>query len=181
MTDSPKLEKATFAGGCFWCMEPPYAKLTGVHQSIVGYIGGKTKNPTYQDICSGMTGHAEAVEIHFDPKAISYEDLLRFFWQNINPTEINKQFADEGSQYRTAIFYHNEEQQKLAESSKKELAASGKFKQPIVTQIVPASTFYPAEDYHQAYYKKAPEHYQMYRIGSGRAGYLQRLWGTKEK
>jgi len=179
--DTKKLEKATFAGGCFWCMEPPYAKLSGVHQSIVGYTGGLKKDPTYEEVCSGTTGHAEAVEIHFDPKLISYKELLAVFWQNINPTEINKQFADEGSQYRTAVFYHNDEQKKLAEASKKELEASGKFKQPIVTQIVPAAIFYPAEEYHQAYYQKSPTHYKMYRIGSGREGYLQRLWGSKEK
>jgi peptide-methionine (S)-S-oxide reductase len=174
------LEIATFAGGCFWCMEPPYDKLEGVHKTIVGYTGGTKKNPTYQEVSNGTTGHAEAVEVHYDPKVISYEKLVDTFWRNINPITIDKQFADEGSQYRTAIFYHNEEQKRIAEASKKEIEDSGKYKEPIVTQIVPASVFYPAEEYHQDYYIKNGVHYQMYRIGSGREGYLKKMWGEKK-
>ena len=177
----PKLEKATFAGGCFWCMEPPYDKLEGVHKTIVGYTGGQKKNPTYQEVTTGTTGHAEAVEVYFDPSVISYEKLVDTFWRNINPTTIDKQFADEGSQYRTAIFYHDEKQKAIAEASKKKLEDSGKYKEPIVTQVVPASTFYPAEEYHQDYYQKNGLHYKMYRIGSGREGYLKKTWGDKSK
>ena len=177
----PKVEVATFAGGCFWCMEPPYEKLDGVYKVVSGYIGGHKENPTYQEVTSGTTGHAEAVEIHFDPQTLSYTQLLEVFWRNINPTTRNKQFADEGSQYRSAIFYHNEEQKKLAEESKAKLEASGKFKDPIVTEIVEASTFYPAEEYHQDYYLKNPIHYKMYRVGSGREGYLKKTWPSQGK
>jgi methionine-S-sulfoxide reductase len=172
-----ELMKATFAGGCFWCMQPPYEKLKGVVKVTVGYTGGHTKNPTYEKVCSGTTGHAEAVEIEYDPKQVTYQQLLDVFWKNIDPTTINAQFADHGDQYRTAIFYHSLEQKKLAEQSKEELQKSGKFDQPIVTEIVPASAFYPAEDYHQQYYKKCPLRYKAYRAGSGREDYLKRLWG----
>ena len=175
------LKIATFAGGCFWCMEPPYDKLEGVHKTIVGYIGGTKKDPTYQEVTTGTAGHAEAVEVHFDPNVVSYEKLVDTFWRNINPTTIDKQFADEGSQYRTAIFYHNEEQKRIAEASKKRIEDSGKYKDPIVTQIVAASVFYPAEEYHQDYYMKSGIHYQMYRVGSGREGYLKKMWGEKDK
>jgi methionine-S-sulfoxide reductase len=174
-----KLEKATFAGGCFWCMQPPFDKLDGVISTTVGYCGGKEENPTYKQVSAGNTGHAEAVEILYDPSRISYADLLNVFWMNIDPTQENGQFADTGAQYRTAIFYHNEEQKRLAETSKKELKNTGKFSKKIVTEIVPATPFYRAEEYHQDYYKKNPLRYKIYRYGSGRDDYLVRKWGKK--
>lgn len=171
-------ERATFAGGCFWCMEPPYEKLIGVHSITSGYTGGHTENPTYEDVSSGATGYAEAVEIRFNPVQISYQELLDVFWKNIDPTVKNRQFVDAGSQYRTAIFYHSEEQRKLAEESKKKMEASGRFGgKPIVTEIVPAGKFYPAEEYHQNYYKKNPTRYKVYRRNSGRDQYLEQIWG----
>ena len=174
-----KLEKAVFAGGCFWCMEGPFEKLPGVLSVVSGYTGGKKSNPTYREVSAGITKHAEAVEVNYNPTKVSYEKLLDIFWRSINPTQANGQFADIGPQYRTAIFFRNEEQKSLAEASKKELAKSGKFKKPIVTEIVPASTFYPAEEYHQDYYKKNPKHYKAYRIGSGREGFLKKTWGDE--
>jgi methionine-S-sulfoxide reductase len=172
-----KTETATFAGGCFWCMESPFDKLEGVMSTTVGYTGGTVKNPTYEQVCTGATGHAEALEIAYDPARISYEKLLEVFWKNIDPTQENGQFADRGSQYRTAIFYHGEEQKRLAEASREQLEKSGKFSAKIVTEIVPAQEFYPAEEYHQEYYKKNPGHYQLYRSGSGREKYLKKIWG----
>ncbi|MDH4161337.1 MAG: peptide-methionine (S)-S-oxide reductase MsrA [Nitrospirota bacterium] len=173
-----KLEKATVAGGCFWCMEPPFDKLKGVISTTSGYTGGSTKDPKYEEVSAGMTGHAEAVEILFDPGRITYGEILDVFWRNIDPTVKNRQFVDSGSQYRTAIFYHNEEQRRIAEDSKKQLAASEKFQgKTIVTEIVPAGTFYPAEEYHQDYYKKSPTRYKFYRFNSGRDLYLDRIWG----
>ena len=178
---TPKnLEKATFAGGCFWCMEPPFEKLKGVDAVISGYTGGRTENPTYEEVSSGRTGHAEAVEVHYDPTQITYAALLDVFWHNIDPTTRDRQFVDTGSQYRTAIFYHNEEQKRLAEESKKKYDASGRFGKPIVTEIVPAGKFYPAEEYHQDYYKKSAVRYKFYRFNSGRDQYLEKIWG-KEK
>ncbi len=174
-----KLEKATFAGGCFWCMEPPYDKLDGVISTTSGYCGGKEKNPTYKQVSAGGTGHAEAVEIVYDPSRISYAELLDVFWRNVDPTQKDGQFADTGAQYRTAIFYHNEEQRRLAETSKKELGNSGRFNKEIVTEIVAATPFYRAEEYHQDYYKKNPLRYKFYRYGSGRDDYLVRKWGKK--
>jgi methionine-S-sulfoxide reductase len=168
---------ATFAGGCFWCMEPPFDKLPGVISTMPGYTGGHRANPTYEEVCSGRTGHAEAIQIVFDPTRASYRELLDVFWRNIDPTTKDRQFADTGSQYRTAIFYHDEEQRRLAEESKAELEKSGIYPLPIVTEIVPASAFYPAEAYHCQYYKKNPVHYKMYRRGSGREGYLEKMWG----
>jgi len=173
--------KATFAGGCFWCMEPPFEKLEGVKSVTSGYTGGKEKNPTYQQVSWGKTGHAEAVEIIYDPKAIEYKVLVDVFWRNIDPTQANGQFADKGKQYRTAIFYHNEEQKRIAEESKKALEESGKFDKPIVTEIVPAGPFYPAEEYHQDYYKKNNAHYKSYRYGSGRASFIKKVWGSEPK
>ena len=170
---------ATFAGGCFWCLQPPFDALKGVRSTTVGYTGGTTLNPTYEEVCSGATGHAEAIQIVYDPSKVSYEQLLERFWHNINPTTLNQQFADHGTQYRTAIFYHTAEQQRLAEASKAQWERSGKFTEPIVTDIVPASTFYPAEAYHQKYYQKNAIHYKLYRIGSGRDGYLRRVWGEE--
>jgi len=171
--------KATFAGGCFWCMEPPYDELEGVISTISGYTGGTKKNPTYEEVSAGTTGHAEAVQITYDPTKISYEKLLDVFWRNIDPLTANAQFCDSGSQYRSAIFYHDETQKNLAEASKKRLQS--RFKQPIVTEIVRATEFYPAEDYHQDYYKKNPVRYKIYRYGCGRDQRLQKLWGSENK
>jgi len=175
-----KLEKATFAGGCFWCMEPPFETLKGVEAVISGYTGGRTENPKYEEVSSGRTGHAEAIEIHYDASQITYEELLDVFWRNIDPTTKDRQFVDTGSQYRTAIFYHNDEQKRLAEDSKKKLDASGRFGKPIVTEIVPGGKFYAAEEYHQDYYKKSSTRYKFYRFNSGRDQYLEKIWG-KEK
>lgn len=175
-----KFEKATFAGGCFWCMEPLFEKLKGVDAVISGYTGGRTENPKYEEVSLGRTGHAEAVEVHYDPSQITYAELLDVFWRNIDPTTKDRQFVDTGSQYRTAIFYHNEEQKRLAEDSKKKIDASGRFGKPIVTEIVPAGKFYAAEEYHQDYYKKSSTRYKFYRFNSGRDQYLERIWG-KEK
>jgi len=175
-----KLEKATFAGGCFWCMEPPFDKLEGVTSTTAGYTGGEERNPTYKEVSSGKTGHAEAVEIMYDPSRISYAELLKVFWRNIDPTQVNGQFVDKGRQYRTAIFYHNDEQNRLALSSKEEIEKSGPFDQKIVTEIVPAGEFYRAEEYHQDYYQKNPIRYKFYRYGSGRDQFLKRRWGKAD-
>jgi peptide-methionine (S)-S-oxide reductase len=171
------LETATFAGGCFWCMESPFDKLEGVVSVLVGYTGGHTKNPTYEQVSSGGTGHAESVKIVFDPQKIGYARLLDIFWHNIDPTAKDRQFCDAGSQYRSAIFYHSEEQKGMAEQSKKALFASKRFEGPVYTEIVPASTFYPAEEYHQHYYKKNPLRYNFYRFSCGRDERLKELWG----
>src|SRR5262245_11775837 len=171
--------KATFAGGCFWCMEPPFDKLDGVISTISGYAGGTKKNPTYEEVSAGKTGHAEVVQITYDPKKITYEKLLEVFWHNVDPLTPNRQFCDVGSQYRTAIFYHDETQKRLAEESKK--ALSKRFKEPIVTEIVAASEFYPAEDYHQHYYIKNPLRYKYYRYSCGRDQRLEALWGPDPK
>jgi len=171
---------ATLAGGCFWCMEPPFDKLEGVISTTSGYTGGHTKNPTYKQTSSGKTGHTEAVQIIYDPGKVSYEKLLDVFWHNIDPTTPNQQFCDRGNQYRSEIFYHNEEQKRLADASKAALNKSKPFKAPIVTQVTQASTFYAAEDYHQDYYKKNPIRYRYYRYGCGRDKRLEQLWG-KEK
>jgi methionine-S-sulfoxide reductase len=176
---SNNLEKATFAGGCFWCMEPPFDKLEGVVSTTSGYTGGNEKMPTYEEVSSGRTGHVEAIEIIYDPEKVSYEKLLEVFWKNINPTQANGQFADTGTQYRTAIFYHDDNQRKLAEASREKLGKSGKFEKSIVTEILPAAEFYPAEDYHQDYYLKNPFHYKYYRYGSGREQFLDKLWNDK--
>jgi peptide methionine sulfoxide reductase msrA/msrB len=174
-----KLEKATFAGGCFWCMEPPFEKLPGVTSVTSGYTGGPDKRPSYQEVSSGRTGHVEAVRVEYDPHQITYEYLLKVFWRQIDPTDSGGQFADRGRQYRTAIFVHGPEQRKLAELSKKELAKSGVFDKPIVTEIRWAQPFYAAEAYHQDYYKKNPSHYKRYRVGSGRDGFLKSVWGDR--
>jgi len=176
--DHADYEKATFAGGCFWCMEHPFEKLDGVVEVVSGYTGGHTENPTYEEVCTGKTGHAEAVQIIYDPSKISYPELLDMFWRQINPTDSGGQFFDRGSTYRTEIFYHTEEQKRLAEVSKEALETSGPFPKKIVTQITPAGPFYKAEDYHQKYYQKNPLHYQRYRHGSGRDAYLTRIWGV---
>ncbi|HUI46757.1 MAG TPA: peptide-methionine (S)-S-oxide reductase MsrA [Nitrospirota bacterium] len=171
------LEKATFAGGCFWCMTPPFEKLGGVKEVISGYTGGHTVNPTYEEVTSETTGHLESVEVIYDPAKISYEKLLDVFWRQINPTDAGGQFVDRGPSYETAIFYHNEEQKRLAEESKKKLEESGRFDKPIVTEIRPAGPFYPAESYHQDYWKKNPIRYKFYRYNSGRDQYLEKTWG----
>ena len=157
-----QLATATFAGGCFWCMEPPFDKLEGVVSTTSGYTGGTLKNPTYEEVSAGGTGHAESLQVVYDPAKISYAQLLEVFWRNIDPTVKDRQFCDVGHQYRTAIFYHDEEQKRLALESKQRLEQSGKFP-AIYTEIVPAGTFYPAEDYHQDYYKKNPVRYKYYR------------------
>lgn len=173
------LEKATFAGGCFWCMEPPFKKLDGVKEVVSGYTGGHKENPTYKEVSADTTGHLESVEIVFDPSVISYDKLLDVFWRQIDPTDDGGQFFDRGSSYKTAIFYHSEEQKKLAEMSKQKLDASGIFQKPIVTEIIPASVFYKAEDYHQDYYKKNPIRYKFYRYNSGRDQFLEKTWSGK--
>jgi methionine-S-sulfoxide reductase len=175
-----KLERATFAGGCFWCMEPPFDKLDGVISTISGYTGGTEKNPTYEQVSSGKTGHLEAIEVTYDPSRVSYSQLLDVFWKNIDPTQNNGQFVDVGAQYRTAIFYHTEEQRRLALESRNRLQESRKFGKPIVTEIRPAMEFYSAEDYHQDYYMKNPIRYKYYRWGSGRDGFLEETWGKKD-
>lgn len=172
--------KAMFAGGCFWCMEPPFIQLPGVISVTSGYTGGHQANPTYEQVSAGGTGHAEAVEIVYDPTQISYARLLDIFWHNIDPLDASGQFCDKGQQYRTAIFYHGDEQQRLAEESKQALKQSGRFQQPVVTAIVPASTFYPAEDYHQHYYQKNPIRYKYYRYSCGRDQRLEALWGVSK-
>ena len=179
VTVPPGHAVATFAGGCFWCMEPPYDKLPGVVATISGYTGGQKANPTYEEVSSGRTGHAEAVQVVYDPKKVSYEQLLDVFWHNVDPTVKDRQFCDGGNQYRTSIFFHDAAQRQAAEASKAALEKSKPFKAEIVTPIVMASTFYPAEDYHQDYYKKNPVRYQIYRSGCGRDARLKELWGDK--
>ena len=169
-------EKATFAGGCFWCLQPSFDKLKGIVSTTVGYTGGTKENPTYEEVSSGKTGHAESIEILYDPKTISYKELLDVFWREIDPTTLNRQFNDEGPQYRTAIFYHNPEQKAMAEESKEELSKSGRYDKPLVTEITEAGPFYPAEKYHQAYYQKNPLPYKFYHAASGRDEYQKRIW-----
>jgi peptide methionine sulfoxide reductase msrA/msrB len=176
-----KLEKAVFAGGCFWCMEHPFEKIDGVKEVISGYTGGQKENPTYKEVSAGTTGHAEAVEVTYDPLRVSYEELLEVFWRQIDPTDAGGQFADRGTQYRTSIFYFTEEQKSLAEKSKEELAKSGRFSKPLVTEVLPAGKFYRAEDYHQDYYRKNPIRYKIYRYGSGRDKFLNKLWGGEKE
>lgn len=178
VTSKTSVETATFAGGCFWCMEPPFDQLDGVISTTSGYTGGHTKNPSYEEVSDGGTGHAESVQVVFDPTKVSYEKLLDVFWHNVDPLTSNAQFCDHGSQYRTAIFYQSEEQKRLAEASKKALEQSGRFSKPIVTEIVSAGEFYPAEDYHQDYYQKNPIRYKFYRYQCGRDQRLAELWGT---
>jgi peptide-methionine (S)-S-oxide reductase len=171
--------KATFAGGCFWCMEEAFEGVPGVLSVVSGYTGGHLPDPTYQQVSAGTTGHAEAIEVLYDPTRVSYSKLLEVFWRNIDPITPNAQFCDHGSQYRAAIFYHNDEQQKLAEQSKQALIDSKRFSAPIVTEIVMVSTFYPAEEYHQDYYKKNPLRYKFYKYNCGRAQRLEERWGGK--
>ena len=175
----PMTAVATFAGGCFWCMEPPYDKLPGVLSTTSGYMGGAKKNPTYEEVSGGATGHTEVVQVLYDPSKVSYEKLLDVFWVNIDPTTKDRQFCDVGSQYRTAIFVGSPEQRKAAEASKAALEQSKPFKGAIVTPIVDAGEFWPAEDYHQDYYQKNPVRYSYYRTGCGRDARLKQLWGER--
>jgi peptide methionine sulfoxide reductase msrA/msrB len=180
MNDST-YEKATFAGGCFWCMEPPFENLEGVVKVVPGYTGGTKENPTYEEVSTGRTGHLEAVQIIYDPAKVRYEKLVDVFWTQIDPTDEGGQFVDRGSQYETAIFYHDDEQKRIAEESKAQLEKSGKYDRPIVTKIRPYSKFYEAEDYHQDFYKKSPARYKSYKFFSGREQFLKRIWGDEKK
>jgi len=172
-----KLRTATFAGGCFWCVEADFEKVEGVVDVISGYTGGHKENPTYEEVSAGGTGHVEAVQVIYDPQKVSYKELLDYFWRHVDPTDPGGQFLDRGSQYRTAIFYHDEEQRRLAEESKGELERSGRLAKPIVTEILPFTKFYRAEDYHQDYYKTHALRYQFYRWNSGRDQVLTKVWG----
>lgn len=173
-------ELATFAGGCFWCMVKPFHEMLGIEKVVSGYTGGHVANPTYEQVCSETTGHAEAVQITFDPELMPYRKLLDIYWQQVDPTDAGGQFHDRGSSYRPAIFYHNERQRIEAEASKRELDASGRFDKPIAVAIEPAAEFYPAEDYHQDYYKKNPLRYKYYSQGSGRPDFIARHWSGKK-
>jgi peptide-methionine (S)-S-oxide reductase len=174
----PGMALATFAGGCFWCMEAPFDKLDGVVSTTSGYMGGTMKNPTYHDVSAGTSGHAEVVQVVYDPKKVPYDKLLEVFWHNVDPTVKDRQFCDVGTQYRTTIFVHTDDQRKAAEKSKELLGMTKPFKDPIVTPIVAAGDFWPAEDYHQDYYIKNPVRYQYYRTGCGRDARLKALWGA---
>ncbi|MGH7385691.1 MAG: peptide-methionine (S)-S-oxide reductase MsrA [Candidatus Rokuibacteriota bacterium] len=177
--DAQGLAKATFAGGCFWCMEPPFDELAGVVSTTSGYTGGRTANPTYEQVSSGRTGHTEAVEVVYDPRKVTYAQLLEVFWRNIDPLTANAQFCDAGSQYRAGIFVHDETQRRMAEESKR--AVAQRLEKPIVTEVVAAAKFWPAEEYHQDYYKKNPVRYHFYRTGCGRDQRLEAIWGPAGK
>ncbi|WP_347300909.1 peptide-methionine (S)-S-oxide reductase MsrA [Dolosigranulum savutiense] len=173
---SHNFKTAVFAGGCFWCMVKPFDSLDGIEQVLSGYTGGHVEHPTYEEVCSGTTGHTEAVEITYDPSKMSYEELVHIYWQQTDPTDASGQFADRGDSYRPVIFYENEEEKAIAEQSKRELDESGRFTKPIVVSIEEKETFYPAEDYHQDFYKKNNAHYTLYRKGSGRDDFLDEHW-----
>ena len=181
MEKTKNIEKAYFAGGCFWCVEEAFEKIPGVIEVVSGYSGGRVENPTYEQVSTGTTGHAEAVEVTFDPTRVSYRDLLRVFWRLIDPTDAGGSFVDRGSQYRSAIFYLNQEQEEEARNSRRRLADSGRFSKPIVTEITKFTNFYKAEEYHQNYCKFNPVHYKLYRMGSGRDQFIQKTWGNEEK
>ena len=182
MKAEPKnLKTATFAGGCFWCVESDFEKVDGVVEAVSGYTGGQEPDPTYKEVSAGGTGHAEAVQVRYDPDKITYKELLDVFWRHVDPTDASGQFVDRGSQYRPAIFYHDEEQKRIAEESKAELDKSGRFSKPIATEIVPLSEFYTAEEYHQDYYDKNPVRYKLYRYGSGRDQFINSTWGPDVK
>ena len=174
-------ERATFAGGCFWCMEPPFDALAGVVSTTSGYMGGQKKNPTYEEVSAGITGHAEVLQVVYDPKKVSYEKLMDVYWHNVDPTVKDRQFCDGGTQYRTAVFHHTPEQKRIAEESKAKLEKTKPFKAPIVTPIQAAGDFWPAEEYHQDYYKKNPVRYKFYSTSCGRAARLEELWGKPAK
>ena len=177
--DAQELARATFAGGCFWCMEPPFDKLEGVVSTTSGYTGGRTTAPTYEQVSAGRTGHAEAVEVVYNPRKVTYAQLLDVFWRNIDPLTANAQFCDTGSQYRAAIFVHDETQRRLAEDSRR--AVEERLRKAVVTEVVTASKFWPAEDEHQDYYKKNPIRYSLYRAGCGRDQRLEMIWGPAAK
>jgi peptide methionine sulfoxide reductase msrA/msrB len=177
--DYESLKVATFAGGCFWCMEASFEAREGVVEAISGYTGGTVEHPTYAQVTSGQSGHLEAVQVYFDPEIVNYEELLDVFWRSIDPTDNEGQFTDKGTQYRTAIFYHDEEQRALAEENKNQLVSSDIFDKPIVTEIRPYTTFYQAEDYHQDYYKKNVLRYNSYKEGSGRPDFFEKYWDNK--
>lgn len=181
LSSDVKYDLATFAGGCFWCMQPPFEKVNGVIEVIAGYTGGHKENPTYEEASSGTTGHVEAIQVKFDPSKVTYSQLLDVFWRQIDPTDSGGQFVDRGSQYRSVIFYHSEEQKMLAEQSKQALEESGRFDKPIVTEIIKATKFYKAEEYHQDYYKKNPIRYKFYRFNSGRDQFLKKEWADDKK
>jgi peptide methionine sulfoxide reductase msrA/msrB len=175
------LPTATFAGGCFWCVEADFEKVRGVVEVVSGYTGGHKDNPTYEEVSGGGTGHVEAVQVFYDPEKVSYQELLEVFWRHVDPTDPDGQFVDRGSQYRTVIFYHDDEQRRLAEESKRALEASGRFDKPIVTEIVKFTKFFRAEDYHQDYYKNHPLRYKYYRWNSGRDQFLKKVWGNEKR
>jgi methionine-S-sulfoxide reductase len=175
------LRKAVFAGGCFWCMQPPYDSATGVVKTIVGYTGGSAYDATYEKVSAHRTQHREAIEVTYDPAQISYDQLLDIFWRNINPTQADGQFHDIGLSYQAAIFYGSEDEKKAAEASKEKLGKSGKFSKPVVTEILPAKPFYPAEEYHQKYYLKNAADFEAYHVGSGRVSFLEKIWGREPK
>ena len=173
-----QLEVATFAGGCFWCVESDLRRRKGIEEATSGYCGGHTKDPTYEEVSSGRSGHLEAVQVKFDPVALSYDQLLEIFWRQVDPTDADGQFVDRGSQYRTAIFFHDDRQRRIAEASKLRLSRSGYFDKPIATEIIPFDKFYPAEAYHQEYGKKNPLRYKFYRRNSGRDQFLKKIWNN---
>ena len=177
VAESGEPAKAHFAGGCFWCMEEVFEKVDGVIAAVSGYMGGTVQNPSYEDVSSGQTGHAESVEVLYDPSKVTYNQLLETFWRNVDPITPNAQFCDHGTQYRAAIFYQNDQEKRFAEESKQAIEQSKRFNQPIVTQIMMASRFYPAEEYHQDFYKKNPIRYKFYKYNCGRAQRLKELWG----
>jgi peptide methionine sulfoxide reductase msrA/msrB len=181
MKEQKELKIATLAGGCFWCVEADFEKVDGVVDVISGYSGGKEENPTYEEVSAGRTGHVEAIQVHYDPRKITYEQILDVFWRHVDPTDPGGQFVDRGPHYRTAIFYHDEEQKRLAEESKRALGRSGRFKRPVVTEILKFSKFYPAEDYHQDYYKTNKVRYKVYRLGSGRDRFMKEAWGDEKQ
>ena len=176
-TAATDVQRAYFAGGCFWCMQYAFDKVSGVTKTVVGYTGGKVAAPEYEEVSTGTTGHAESIEVQYDPSKVTYSQLLDVFWKNIDPTTLNRQFADRGTQYRTAIFYRDDAEKNIAEASKAALDKSGKYGKPIVTEITKVGAFYPAEEEHQEYYRKNPEHFQSYEVGSGRAGYVKKMSG----
>ncbi|SDJ11450.1 methionine-S-sulfoxide reductase [Natribacillus halophilus] len=178
MSDTKK--HATFAGGCFWCMVGPFQAEDGVLNVKSGYTGGHTENPTYEEVGTDQTGHVEAIQLTYDPQTVSYQRLLKIFWQNIDPTDAGGQFADRGESYETAIFYHDDEQKQLAEASRRDLQENGPFEDPIVTPIRPADTFYDAEAEHQDYHLKNPFHYQLYKKGSGREKFIKTYWSESK-
>src|SRR5437868_4974855 len=176
---SPQTRTAVFAGGCFWCIQPAFDKAQGVIKTVVGYSGGTEPNPTYELVGSEKTNYREAIEITYDPAKISFDQLLDIYWRQINPTQADGQFTDVGPSYRAAIYYQNEDERKIAEASKERLAKSGKFDKPVVTEILPATKFWPAEDYHQKYYQQNPTHFEAFEIGSGRASFQRKKWGEE--